>query len=304
MNKLDLLAPVALFVYNRPLHTRVLLESLLENKESENTNLFVFSDAAKDKSQLEFVEDVRKVISDVKGFKSITIIKQKENLGLAKSVIGGVTQLCNEHGRVIVLEDDLVLSPYFLNYMNAALDLYKDEDNVMQISGHMFPVSLNLDQDAIFLPFISTWGWATWKHSWDKFDPDMKGYNKLKTNRSLRRKFDIDGAYPYFKMLEKQRQGKVDSWGIRWNLSVFENSGLVLYPVISLVDNAGFDGSGTHCSYRFEKSADKLLADNKLNKFPEVINQDEFAYMAIRSHLRSSSKFVTKLLEKFLSIFH
>jgi len=304
MKKIDQLAPVALFVYNRPSHTRVLLDSLLANSESENSDLFIFSDAAKNRSQLELVDDVRKIISDVKGFKSITIIKQEKNLGLAKSVIGGVTQLCNEHGRVIVLEDDLVLSPHFLNYMNTALDLYKDEENVMQISGHMFPVSLNIDEDVVFLPFISTWGWATWKHSWDKFDPDMKGYNKLKVNKTLRKKFNLDGSYPYFKMLENQKRGKVDSWGIRWNLTVFENSGLVLYPVVTLVDNAGFDGSGTHCSYRLESLADNLLVDNKLDKFPEVVSQEDSAYMAIKLYLRSKNKFVTKLLEKFLSIFH
>ena len=296
------LAPVALFVYNRPSHTNVLIESLLANKEAKGTDLFVFSDAGKNDSQVDNVNDVRKIVSEIKGFKSVTVIRQEENLGLAESVIYGVTKLCDEYKRVIVLEDDLVLSPHFLNYMNNALEYYENNDQVMQVSGHMFPVSLNVHNDAVFLPFVSTWGWATWKRSWDKFDPDMKSYKKLKDDKLLRKRFNLDGSYPYFKMLENQRVGKVDSWGIRWNLSVFENSGLVLYPVISLVGNAGFDGSGTNCSYQAETVSGGVSQNKKLDNFSSSISVDEEVCFVIKQYLSRKNRLTTKLFSKLLAM--
>ena len=145
-----------------------------------------------------------------------------------------------------MLEDDLLVAPGFLTYLNAALDRYRDESRVMQISAHMFPVDVPSVDDAFFLPFVSSWGWATWSRAWRKFDPVASGYALLKSDGERRRAFDMDGAYEYFSMLEAQLGGKVDSWAIRWNLSVFMNDGMVLYPKKSLVENKGFDGSGIH----------------------------------------------------------
>lgn len=303
MYDVDQLAPIALFVYNRVEHTRVLIKSLLDNEESRNSDLFVYSDAAKNLSQSEQVSQVRKLIKSIKGFKSITIIEQEENLGLAKSIISGVTELCDKYNQVIVLEDDLVLSKHFLHYMNTALYCYKNEERVMQISGHMFPVNLQSNTDAIFLPFVSTWGWATWKRAWDKFDPMMKAYNNLAQDKVLRNKFNLGGAYPYFKMLEKQRQGKINSWGIRWNLSVFDNSGLVLYPKVSQVDNAGFDGSGTHCSRIVGKHQNSETMNFEVNSFPEVVNLDVDNFIEIKKYLRNENKLTTKFIDRIVTMF-
>ena len=240
-------APVALFVYNRPWHTRQTVAALLANPESAQTPLYIFSDAPKNAAASKVVAEVRSYIRKIDGFESVTIIEREVNFGLARSIIDGVTQLCEEHGRVIVLEDDLEISPHFLAYMNAGLTRYENEEKVMQIAGYMFPVALDLQEDALLLPFTSSWGWATWKRAWQYFDASGSGYQRLVEDKGLRHAFDLNGNYGYFQMLESQLRGETDSWAIRWYLSVFLARGLVLYPKITLVRNLGFDGSGINC---------------------------------------------------------
>lgn len=240
-------APIVLFVYNRPEHTLRTVTSLLKNPEAAMSDLFVFSDAAKDKSAEEAVKQVRQYIRQISGFKSVTINERESNWGLANSVIDGVTRICNEFGRVIVLEDDLQVSPHFLAYMNAGLDKYEHDEQVMQIAGYMFPVDIKSDDDALFLPFISSWGWATWSRRWQKFDPESKNYQILKNDPKMIHEFNLRGNYNYFRMLKSQIIGETNSWAIRWYLSVFFLNGLVLYPKQTLVENIGFDGTGENC---------------------------------------------------------
>ena len=253
MNKLGaniIKAPIALFVYNRPLHTRNTVEALLQNAEAKESDLIIYSDAAKTNISDLQVNETRAYIRSISGFKSVLIIEHSENLGLAKSIMDGVTTLCAEYGRVIVLEDDLVVSPRFLNYMNNALNQYNDVEKVMQIAGYMFPMKAGdeIHDDAIFLPFISSWGWATWQRAWKHYDASARYFKKLSLDSKLKRQFDLDGNYKYFRMLEAQQRGKIESWAIRWYLSVFFENGLVLYPAKTLVSNNGFDGSGVNCA--------------------------------------------------------
>lgn len=240
-------APIALFTYDRPQHTRQTIEALLRNPAAASSDLHVFSDGPKTDAAEQRVRDVRAYLRTVDGFASVSLTERDRNAGLAVSVIEGVTRLSEEFGSVIVVEDDLQVAPGFLQYLNAALERYGDDPPVMQISGHMFPVELKIEEDALFLPFVTSWGWATWDRAWRKFDPTAKGHAQLKADPQLRRAFDMDGAYDYFSMLEAQLEGRIDSWAIRWNLSVFMNGGMVLYPRKSLVENRGFDGSGVHC---------------------------------------------------------
>ena len=244
MNKL---APIALFVCNRPKHTRQTVEALLLNSEAKCSDLYIFSDAPKSEAAKAAVEKVRSYIKQISGFKKVEITERDYNWGLANSVIDGVTRLCDDFGRVIVLEDDLVVSPHFLEFMNLGLDRYEHDKKVMQIAGYMFPVKINTSEDAFFMPLTTSWGWATWKRAWAHFDPEAKGYDLLVKNSEMRRSFNINAKYPYYKMLESQKNNKVDSWAIRWYLSVFLLKGLVLYPRQSLVENFGFDGSGVNC---------------------------------------------------------
>lgn len=240
------LAPIALFAYNRPEHVRQTVTALRANPPAAYSDLHIFSDGPSSPGEVATVNEVREYLRTIKGFASVSLYERERNLGLAASVIDGVNRICNASGQVIVVEDDLIVAPCFLGYMNLALNRYRNEPNVMQISGHMFPVDIPVRDDAFFLPFASSWGWATWQRAWKMFDPLCAGYAQLKSDAKRRHAFNMNGAYDYYSMLEAQRAGRVDSWAIRWNLSVFMNDGLVLYPVKSLVENKGFDGSGTH----------------------------------------------------------
>lgn len=266
-------APIALFVYNRPAHTQRILAALRACRGAGDSDLFIFSDAARHEDATDRVKEVRKIIAATSGFRSVSIVERDSNWGLAASVIDGVSALCRDFGKAIVLEDDLVVAPGFLDYMNQALAIYQDKTDVKQISGHMFPVETRPDTDAFFLPFTTSWGWATWQRAWAEFDQEAKGYSLLKQDAALRKAFDLDGAYPYFKMLEAQFEGKVDSWAIRWYLTVFLKHGLTLYPRRTLVSNTGFDGSGTHgATYNADAN---LLFDTSIRRFPQPIQVDE-----------------------------
>ena len=240
-------APIALFAYNRPEHLRRAVDALRRNPLATLSDLHVFSDGPRTVEDAPRVREVRAFLKSIDGFRSVTLHERDRNFGLAASVINGVTGLCETAGQIIVVEDDLRVAPGFLTYLNNALERYRAEPKVMQISAHMFPVDVPVREDAFFLPFVSSWGWATWDRAWQKFDPVAAGYAQLKADARRRRAFNMDGAYDYFSMLAAQLEGKVDSWAIRWNLSVFMNGGLVLYPKKSLVENEGFDGSGVHC---------------------------------------------------------
>lgn len=240
-------APVALFVYNRPWHTRRTVEALLANAEASETPLYVFSDAPRGVPARKAVAEVRSFLREIAGFKSVSIIERETNFGLARSIIDGVTHVCEKYGRVIVLEDDLVTSPYFLKYMNEGLEKYQDEQRVISIHGYVYPVEQALPE-TFFLRAAHSWGWATWKRGWELFDSDgQRLLNELK-RRKLTSQFDFDGSYPYAKMLQNQIVGKNHSWAVRWYASAFLRDKLTLYPGRSLVHNIGLDGSGVHCS--------------------------------------------------------
>jgi len=239
-------APIAVFVYNRARHTREMLLNLRKCEGFAKSPLYVFCDGPKNQETSKSVEEVRSVVRELVG-DTAKIIESENNQGLANSIIKGVTRLCDEYGQVIVLEDDLIVSSNFLIYMNKALDKYNNEASVMQISGHMFDVPAFKDsQEAMFLPFTTSWGWATWKRAWDCFDENAEGWGALKSDAELRKSFNLDGSFDYFSMLQRQMHGKSDSWAIRWYWSVFKNNGCVLFPPRTLVDNTGFDGSGTN----------------------------------------------------------
>jgi hypothetical protein len=242
------LAPVALFAFNRPAHLAATLASLEANALSADTDIVVFCDGARSGADAEQVAQVRKIAHGALGFRTLEVVERERNLGLAESIASGVGRLCAERGKVIVVEDDLQLAEDFLTFMNRALDRYENEESVMQISGYQFGLPGLDSSRCVFLPIISCWGWAVWERAWKGYDASAAGWSRLNENRADRLRFDLDGAYGYFDLLGKQLAGKVDSWGIRWYLSVFMRDGLVLYPPRSLVLNAGFDGSGTHAS--------------------------------------------------------
>lgn len=239
-------APILLFVYNRPAHTRRLVESLLRNAEAAGSSLFIYSDAPRDESVRPAVDEVRRYVRSIRGFDRVEVVERTENWGLARSIIDGVSTALQRFDRVIVLEDDLVLSPYFLRFMNEALETYKDEPRVGHIQACDFTQDPSLP-DTFLIKWTGSWGWATWRRAWKHFNPDGQALLDELERRRLTRTFDFDGAYRYTRMLRRQVEGKNNSWAIRWNASLFLADILSLNVGRSLVQNTGFDGSGTHC---------------------------------------------------------
>lgn len=237
-------APIALFVYNRPMHTRLTVEALQKNAPATDSDLFIFSDAPKIESHETAVREVRQYIRQIDGFRSITILERKTNFGLARSIIDGVTTLCREHGRLIVLEDDLVTSPHFLRFMNDALEMYEHDDRVMHVSGATYPIE-PMKEETFFLRIPLCWGWATWDRAWRHF---RKGNDiMLEFDPVMRSGFTFNGSYDTWEQLEANRCGLIDSWFVYWYATLFLKQGLALFPGRSLVKNIGMDGTGVHC---------------------------------------------------------
>ena len=239
-------APILLFVYNRPEHVRRNIQALLKNELAAESELFIYSDAAKDETSQATVKEVRAFIRSIQGFKKITITERTENWGLARSIIDGVTTLINRYGRVIVLEDDLVVAPHFLQFMNDALETYRNEERVGHIQACDFTHDPSLP-DTFLIKWTGSWGWATWDRAWKHFNADGKALLAELESRKLTYTFDFNGKYGYTRMLRRQIEGKNNSWAIRWNASLFLKDILSLNVGKSLVQNEGFDGSGTNC---------------------------------------------------------
>ena len=264
-------APIILFVYNRPEHTKKTVEALKKNIGAENSILYIFSDGPKEKSK-ETVEEVRKYIKTIQGFREVNIVLREKNMGLAESVIAGVTEVVGKHGRVIVLEDDLVTTPFLLTYMNEALEKYEDEKKVFSITGYSdFPKGNRKLAETYFVETAHSWTWATWKDRWVYFDPLATGWEELKTNYQLRKKFDYYGTYKKSQMLFQQmEEHSIDSWLIRWCYTIFKQKGLTLYPNKSLCENIGRDGTGVHCKPNNERIQYELQ-EAKIQFFPQEI---------------------------------
>jgi Glycosyl transferase family 2 len=250
------LAPIILFAYNRPIHLQKTIESLKNNTLAINSKVYFFSDAPKNESDNSLVKEVRNLLHQVKGFREVEIIEQSNNKGLATSVIDGVTQIINTYEKVIVLEDDLVVSSNFLKYQNDCLIKYKEKLDVFSIAGYMPPIQIpNYIEDNVFLiPRCSSWGWATWKDRWLKSDWEVKDFQDFIKDKEKQKMFER-GGNDVTAMLVKQQLGVIHSWAIRWNYAHFKHDAYCLYPRFNKVANIGTDGSGTN----FPKEVKKYI---------------------------------------------
>jgi len=283
--------PVALFIYNRPAHARLALESLSRCRRLDECVLRIYCDGPKRVEDSASTTTAREVAHEWAARLNAEMIERDTNLGLARSVVTGVSELCDQYGRVIVVEDDFLLGPSFLDYMLTALDRYADEPNVYQISGYMFPIRHAPSPDAFFLPLTTTWGWATWSRAWQVFDLNLADAPEL-SDSEVRRRFNLNNAYPYAEMLERRLRGENDSWGILFWWAVFKAGGLVLHPRKSLVWNGGFDESGTHCGDQAwsSQSPSQIASDPWSSKsfiLPEQVALDELALGKVIRFLRS-----------------
>jgi hypothetical protein len=278
------LAPIALFVYNRPEHTRRTLTYLQKNVLADESRLFIFSDGAKTAADRDKVEEVRALVKDITGFKSVKLIARKENMGLANSIISGVSQLVNEFGKVIVFEDDLLSSPYTLQYFNESLVKYEQEDDVMHIGAYMFGLGDKTLPETFFYRIATSWGWATWARAWQNFEPDIDQligqFDKQKIHQ-----FSIEGSMNFWKQMQEFKTGKNNSWAIRWYASIFLNGGLSLNPSRSLVHNIGHDGTGVHSN--IEHMYQVSIAQKPVKKYPKEVKEDHQAHQAIKRFLKN-----------------
>jgi FkbM family methyltransferase len=238
-------APVALFAYRRPDHLARTLAALTANAEAGRTVLYVFSDAARGEEDDAAVAAVRALIATIDGFAAVHHVARDENFGLARNIVSGVSQVLSQHERVIVLEDDIVVSPHFLRFMNEGLDLYRDEPQVGSLSGYAYPTDIPLPE-TYFIRGADCWGWATWRDRWRHFEPDGRKLLAEIDARDLSHAFDLEGTASYRAMLIDQIEGRNDSWAVRWHASCLLRGLLILYPGRSLATNIGNDGSGTH----------------------------------------------------------
>ena len=302
-------APIVLFVYARLSHTRLTVEALLKNPGVEVSDLIIFSDAARTTEKQENVNDVRDYLKTITGFRSITIKHRPYNFGLANSIIEGVTEVLKVHECIIVLEDDLVTSPYFLSYMNEALEKYAEDDRVISIHGYVYPIS-GLPE-TFFMRGADCWGWATWKNRWATFETDGAKLLDELNHRNLSKRFDFNGAYGFTKMLVDQIEGKNDSWAIRWHASAFLNNKFTLYPRKSLVLNIGNDGSGEHCCVTSVFHSDIERSPINVSTIP--VEENEKSFMAFENffcsltgifgRIRSYLGGIVGLLQKFKGVF-
>jgi hypothetical protein len=292
-------APVLLFCFNRPSHTERVLAALSENEQATQSDLYVFCDGPKNADDVNLVARVHDVVERPTAFKSVKIQKQKTNKGLANSIIDGVTAMIELHGRVIVVEDDLVTSPFFLRFMNDALETYESEQQVISIHGYMLPVKERL-AESFFLRGADCWGWATWRRGWTMFEADGRLLLQELYKRGLQRKFDLDGAYPYVRMLKAQIAGKNDSWAIRWHASAFLKNKLTLYPGRSLVLNIGNDSTGTHSSTTADFSGD--IADSPIEVTRIPIHENELARDAVVDFYRTTRRPVARIMRRLANL--
>lgn len=245
--------PVAVFTYKRATHAKATFDALASNSLAPHTDLFIFSDGPKSSEDASAVEDVRTLIREVRGFASVTRIERPSNMGLAQSIISGVSELLERFEAIIVLEDDLVTTGNFLSYMNDALHHYRSDASAFSVTGHTFPaeylsIPTSYPYDTYAAYRCSSWSWGTWRNRWARVDWGMGYFDNFSHDNEAQIEFNRGGR-DMTDMLRLQHHGQIDSWAIRFCYAHFANQMHCIYPIKTLVKNIGLDDSGTHTSY-------------------------------------------------------
>jgi hypothetical protein len=290
-------APIALFVYNRPQHTERTLKFLKQNELAAESRLFIFSDGPKTDDDMDRVMLVRDLLKTVDGFKSVEIIERKENMGLANSVIAGVSRLVKDYKQVIVFEDDLITSPYTLTYFNDGLNRYRNEERLMHIGAYMYPLKDNILPESFLYRAATSWGWATWERAWQHFEPNI---DTLISQFDAKKKsdFSIEHTMNFWKQMLDFKNGKNNSWAIRWYASIFLKNGLTLNPAHSLVNNIGHDGTGVHSG--INDIYNVIIHPRPITKFPEEIKENAAAYQAIKQFLSTRKGSLWQRIKRYI----
>jgi len=308
-----LLAPVVLFVYNRPDHTKETLDALARNHLASESHLYIYSDGPKKEEDVALVEQVRETIHAVSGFKEITLIERPNNFGLSRNVILGVSDIILKYKKVIVLEDDLLTSPHFLLFMNEALSFYKSNKQVFSITGfnnppHQMQIRKDYPHDVWFSYRCSSWGWGTWLEEW--LAADWNPGSDILNSREIAQQF-LKGGDDLIDIFNANQKGLINSWWINWQLTHFLNDAVALYPIVSYVNNIGLDGSGMNCDPKEDFQSNLSIAKTNFDfiEDPTVDEEimDEYRKIVQKTTLDRIKGVVKKairydwLKEKFLS---
>lgn len=298
------LAPILLFTYNRLDHLKKTIYSLEKNTLSRNSDLIIFSDGPRKESEKYKIEKIRNFIKKISGFKSIKLYLRNTNYGLSKNLIYGITQILKKNPKVIVLEDDLVVDKFFLNFMNDGLEIYEKNSSVASIHGYIYPINFSkITPEYFFIKGADCWGWATWRRAWKKFEKNgQKLLDQIDKNQ-LKENFNFNNTYDYYKMLKKQIKGKNDSWAIRWYASAFLNNMYTLYPSKTFVKNIGIDGSGTHGSGNYAFKTSKFSRRNylRIKKSKKIIQENLSAKQQIQLFFnKNKDNWLKKILKKII----
>jgi len=302
MVSINELSPIILIVYNRVKHTESVIDALLKNDLASDSILYVYSDDSKCLADEEGVHEVREYIKSIDGFRKVIIILREKNFGLASNMVSSVTEVLKKHGRAIILEDDDVPSRYFLDYMNKALTIYEYNQNVMSITGYMFPISSVGLEQTLFGRLPASWGWATWSRAWKYFDHDRNAAKLMnKFSPKMKKSLNFDNAAYFWGQLKGNKQNKIDTWGVFWYVTVFMNKGLTLYPSKSLINNVGNDGSGEHCGGTDVYNV--ALSDEKIEYFELDIKENEIAYTRLQKYFSAQMPSIfTRIFNKIMRL--
>ena len=290
------LAPVIIFAYCRLNSLRLTIEALQKCKLANYSEVIVYSDGAKEDTDFEDVASVRNFLNEIKGFKSVKLHFSEKNKGLANSIIDGVSSSLDEYGKIIVLEDDLIVSENFLIYMNQALIHYKSVLKVFSVSGYSIPIKVpqNYKFDVYFTPRASSWGWATWADRWDGIDWEVSDYLSFRKDKTKRSKFN-EGGSDMVQMLERQMKGEINSWAIRWCYHQFKVNKLTVYPVVSKIQNIGFSNQATHSNVY---NRYKTCLDNDVRKhfsFLDEVKLEEYFLIQFQNFFSVKTRVYNKL---------
>ena len=291
-------APIALFIYNRPIHTKLVLEALLKNQLASKSDLFIFIDGLKEDAnaaQINSHKELLEYVKNINGFKKVEIVERIKNEGLSSSLKKGISEVLSINDKVIVIEDDIVTSPVFLNYINNALMLYEEDMEVISINGWIYDIKSL--PPSFFIKGVDCWGWATWKRGWNLYNDDAAYLADEIARKQLIKDFNFGDSYPFYELLLKQKENN-SSWAIKWYASAYLNNKYTLYPGQSYVANIGQDISGTNFNAELYPIK-KLSTIANIDKIPII--ESLKCKREIGKYLKKSEKTINKKFHYKLS---
>ena len=293
-----MLSPIILFAYKRPFHTYKVLNALTKNKESKDSDLIVYIDGPTTIKELHLIDSVEKIIPTFHDkFKSLKVHRSNINKGLAKNIIDGISNTLKKYDSAIVLEDDIFVSNTFLKYMNNALNIYKNNNNVWHINGFNLPIKKNATKDYVFTRLMYCWGWATWKNRWDSFINDYFSRDPYHISyvfdASMRKRLDLELKFSLFWSQIEQNKKDKNTWAIFWYCHIFKNKGLCLTPIHSFVNNIGLDGSGINSGVSTRLNQN-VLNDKYNKRLPTIIVEDNETIELIKSFYKNNKQSIFK----------